>query len=431
MTPEEIEHADAACRQWWLSVLTLGLIPKPEPEPEARDHVTEPDPVADLAAQLEELRGQLARSQGEIRVLRDRLEDSTGQTVNLLVEVKRLRGELAEAIEKRQLKPPPAPWWGVDQEQGEAMLAELRGWVGRLALARHYPGLRDAPAARAGRRHMEAVWELSALRAEHERIFADPDNGDLQGLLAFHDRWLPGALGPPGRRAGRLQGRPLPAGPPASPDRTRRPRRASPAPGPFACPDSPDRAARSPLPCPCPALGARLPRLPPASASACGLGLGLEPRAAARRRARSWPRPAPLARRASSASIWADSSSICRPMCCEVLVDLARTSRHCRRPPARRRLPVPAPGPALLRVTDDLVKLLPELRLAHGLWLRFRFRLRLRRHVLPALRLGHHPAELLPELRLGQGLRLRFRFRPGLRLWRHPLASLRLGDHLV
>jgi hypothetical protein len=34
MTPEEIERADAAYRQWWLSVLTLGLIPKPAPEPE-------------------------------------------------------------------------------------------------------------------------------------------------------------------------------------------------------------------------------------------------------------------------------------------------------------------------------------------------------------------------------------------------------------
>lgn len=33
-TPEEIERADAAERQWWLSVLTLGLLPKPEPEPE-------------------------------------------------------------------------------------------------------------------------------------------------------------------------------------------------------------------------------------------------------------------------------------------------------------------------------------------------------------------------------------------------------------
>ena len=34
LTPEEIRQADAAYRQWWLSVLTLGLIPKPEPEPE-------------------------------------------------------------------------------------------------------------------------------------------------------------------------------------------------------------------------------------------------------------------------------------------------------------------------------------------------------------------------------------------------------------
>lgn len=35
MTPEEIERADAAWRQRWLSVLTLGLIPRPEPQPEA------------------------------------------------------------------------------------------------------------------------------------------------------------------------------------------------------------------------------------------------------------------------------------------------------------------------------------------------------------------------------------------------------------
>ena len=35
MTPEEIKQADAAYRQWWLSVLTLGLFPKPEPELEA------------------------------------------------------------------------------------------------------------------------------------------------------------------------------------------------------------------------------------------------------------------------------------------------------------------------------------------------------------------------------------------------------------
>ena len=36
MTPEEIDQADAADRQWWLSVLTLGLIPKPERQLEAQ-----------------------------------------------------------------------------------------------------------------------------------------------------------------------------------------------------------------------------------------------------------------------------------------------------------------------------------------------------------------------------------------------------------
>ena len=34
LTPEEIERADVAYRRWWLSFLTLGLIPKPEPGPE-------------------------------------------------------------------------------------------------------------------------------------------------------------------------------------------------------------------------------------------------------------------------------------------------------------------------------------------------------------------------------------------------------------
>jgi hypothetical protein len=34
LTPEEIERVDAAFRQWWLSALTPGLIPEPEPEME-------------------------------------------------------------------------------------------------------------------------------------------------------------------------------------------------------------------------------------------------------------------------------------------------------------------------------------------------------------------------------------------------------------
>lgn len=34
MTPEETARADAAYRRWWLSFLTLGIVPGPEPAPE-------------------------------------------------------------------------------------------------------------------------------------------------------------------------------------------------------------------------------------------------------------------------------------------------------------------------------------------------------------------------------------------------------------
>jgi regulator of replication initiation timing len=159
--------------------------------------VTEPDPPADLAAQLREeigqLRGQLARAQGELGALRERFEAETSQTAMARLELKQMREELAEAIDKRKIKPPPAPWWLVEREQAEPMLAGLRGWFDGF-LARHYPGYasRLPPC---WWRHMEAVWELSALKTEWERIYADPENGDNQGLLNWHDRLLPGVLG--------------------------------------------------------------------------------------------------------------------------------------------------------------------------------------------------------------------------------------------
>jgi hypothetical protein len=151
--------------------------------------VTEPDPVADLAAQLEQLRGQLARSQGDIGVLRERLESSTGQVMKLLLQVKHLRGEIAD---KRQAESPPAPWWCVDPEQYKAMHADLGRWVDGVLAVQYGDYLVRLP--RCLLSHRAAVWELSALRAEWDRIYADLDNGDLQGLLALHDRFLPGAL---------------------------------------------------------------------------------------------------------------------------------------------------------------------------------------------------------------------------------------------
>jgi hypothetical protein len=155
--------------------------------------VTDPDESAALAAQLEELRGQLARTRSDLGHVRARLETESGQVLPLLAEVKRLRERLDEAVAKRQLAPPPAPWWCVPEAEGKAMLAELAEWVDTF-LRRHYEDyLARLPRCWPG--HPAAVWELSTLRAEWQRIYADPDNRDLQGALTFHGRWLPDALG--------------------------------------------------------------------------------------------------------------------------------------------------------------------------------------------------------------------------------------------
>ena len=151
--------------------------------------MTEPDPVADLASQLAELRGQLARSQGEIRVLREQLEGSTGQVMMFRLEVKQLRGELAEAIGKRKLAPPPAPWWRVDQDEGQKMLAELVEWVDSFLRPHYADYVTRIP--RCWSAHMAAVWELSTLQAEWTRVYGDDDNRDLQGALSWLNRYLP------------------------------------------------------------------------------------------------------------------------------------------------------------------------------------------------------------------------------------------------
>ena len=52
--------------------------------------MAEPDPVAALAAQLEELRGQLARYTGETGHLRAKLAEDSGQVVMLRLEIKQL-----------------------------------------------------------------------------------------------------------------------------------------------------------------------------------------------------------------------------------------------------------------------------------------------------------------------------------------------------
>ena len=148
--------------------------------------MTGPDPVAVLAAQLEELRGQLAQLRAQVET------DGHGVAMTALLKAKELGERLDEALEKNRIKPPPAPWWVVGEAEGRAMLAELREWVEGFA-RRHYPGyMKKIPGCWPN--HPEAVWELSTIWVEWQRVYADEDNRDLQAALTWHDRWFPAAI---------------------------------------------------------------------------------------------------------------------------------------------------------------------------------------------------------------------------------------------
>ena len=92
--------------------------------------MADPDPIAVLAAQLEELRGQLARYTGETGHLRAKLAEDSGQVVMLRLEIKKLAEKIEAAIARRNADEPPAPYWlGLSREEYGTRLAELRGWV--------------------------------------------------------------------------------------------------------------------------------------------------------------------------------------------------------------------------------------------------------------------------------------------------------------
>jgi hypothetical protein len=155
--------------------------------------VTEPDPIAALAAQLEELRGQLARYTGQTGGLRARLEADSGQVLMLRHEIKKLGQKITAAIASREAAEPPAPYWiGLSKDVFAAELGELRAWVDRCARVQ-WPGYMDRIAP-CWANHPEAVWELSNLMTEWTRIYGDPDNRPLQDALWFYERWLPGVL---------------------------------------------------------------------------------------------------------------------------------------------------------------------------------------------------------------------------------------------
>jgi regulator of replication initiation timing len=156
--------------------------------------VTEPDPIAALAAQLEELRRQLAVYTGETGHLRARLEADSGQVVMLRLEIKKLAEKVTEAIARRQANEPPAPYWlDLPREEHAAQLADLRAWVEQVGLVQYQGYFAKLPPCWPS--HPEAVIELSTVMAEWIRIYADPDNRPLPDALVWHDKWLPGVLG--------------------------------------------------------------------------------------------------------------------------------------------------------------------------------------------------------------------------------------------
>jgi hypothetical protein len=155
--------------------------------------MTEPDPVAALAAQLEELRGQLARSQGEVGQLRAQLDGLSGQDLKMLLAIKQLSEKLDAMITQREAEYPQAPYWlGLSREDYAAQLGEVQEWVERVARVQ-WPGYMDK-LPRCWANHREAVWELSNLMTEFGRIYGDPDNQPLADALWFFERWLPDVL---------------------------------------------------------------------------------------------------------------------------------------------------------------------------------------------------------------------------------------------
>jgi len=156
--------------------------------------MAEPETLAALAAQLDDLRGTVAHLHTTVSQWDARLEtEGIGATMTLRLQVKKLAETLTEAVSKNRLAPPPAPWWlGLTAEEHAAQLAGLRDWVERFARVQ-YPGyLAELPPCWPA--HREAVWELSTLMAEWLRVYGDAENRDLAGALWWHERWLPGAL---------------------------------------------------------------------------------------------------------------------------------------------------------------------------------------------------------------------------------------------
>jgi hypothetical protein len=149
--------------------------------------VTETDPIAALAARLEELLGQIGS-------LRARHSEDYGQVMLLLLEVKKLGEKIDAEAARRKAEEPPAPYWlGLSRDEHAARLAGLRAWVEQVGLVQYRGYFAGLPPCWPS--HAEAVIELDTVKTEWVRIYGDPDNRPLPDALVWNDKWLPGVLG--------------------------------------------------------------------------------------------------------------------------------------------------------------------------------------------------------------------------------------------
>lgn len=174
--------------------------------------MAERETVAALAAQVASVRDDQTATQEAVDELRTalatfqaRLDTETGPVMVLQSGHKRLREQL-DALQQQVEKlaaalaqpgdsdeddagPVVLRWDTGTTEELNARLDEMRGWVGNV-LRRQYPG----PAGvlkKCWPSHMEVLWELSALKAEYERVFG-PEELALADVQWWHERWLPG-----------------------------------------------------------------------------------------------------------------------------------------------------------------------------------------------------------------------------------------------
>jgi hypothetical protein len=150
-----------------------------------------PDSVAmeALAAQVADLRGAVAT----VKARQDAAGLGTGfkaheRLAELAAQVAALTAKVAELTDEGTPGRPVVPnWSAMTGDEHTAAAADLGGWYSGFLLA-SYP---RTPYAPCWDKHPDALWELSVLRAEWQRVY-DRKAPELAGAIAFHQHLLPG-----------------------------------------------------------------------------------------------------------------------------------------------------------------------------------------------------------------------------------------------